>query len=90
MAEEHHCRHGAALVVSIHYLLLIRFIFVVTRPAWQVLGKHLYNVLPRKTVACVEYSEFTVQDLHVFIKREKPQILVNYIHLNYYILRLVC
>lgn len=81
---------AGATPVSVHSLLLLRFIFAVICPAWQVPGKHLYNSLPRKTVACVEYSEFTVQDSRVFIKREKPQILVNYIRLNYYILWLVC
>ena len=33
----------------------------------------------------MEYSDFTVQDPHVFIKKEKKkptQILVNYIHLS--------
>lgn len=50
-------------------------------PAWQVLRKHLYKVLPRKTVDSMEYSDFAVQDLHVFIKKKKKttQILVNYI-----------
>lgn len=68
-----------------HYFLLIRFIFVVICPAWQVLRKHLHKVLPRNTVDSVEYSDFsTVQDPHVFIKKEKKptQILVNYIHLS--------
>ena len=69
-----------------HYFLLIRFIFVVICPAWQVLRKHLPKVLPRNTVDSVEYSDFTVQDPHVFIKKEKKkqptQILVNYIHLS--------
>jgi hypothetical protein len=49
-------------------LRLIRFVFVVLCPAWQVLRKHLY-VLPRKTVDYVEYSDFSDQHLHMFIKR---------------------
>lgn len=86
MAKECIHRCGPTFIISLHYFLLIRFIFVVICPAWQVLRKHLYKVLPRKTVDSVEYSDFTVQDPCVFIKKEKKknttQILVNYICLS--------
>lgn len=87
MAKEYIYRCGSTFIISMHYFLLIRSIFVVICPAWQVLRKHLHKVLPRKTVDSVEYSDFTVQDPHVFIKKEKknpPRYwLIIFVCLNY-------
>lgn len=55
---DHLCK-PTTFIISIHYFLLMRFIFVVIGPAWQVLRKHLCRVLPRKTVDSVEYSIVT-------------------------------
>lgn len=71
MDKDYAYRYSSTVIILINYILLVRFLFVVICPVWQVLRKHLYKVLPRETVDSMEYSDLTVQDLHVFIKKKK-------------------
>lgn len=84
MAKECIYSHGSLFIISIHYFLLLRFIFVVIGSAWQVLRKHLYRVLPRETVDSVAYRIVTslFKIPMCLLKRKKPQIPVNSICLS--------